>query len=79
MIVHEIKTINTIFNVRFFLYIIYSKIKSFYGGITKYIMQYLDMAWENKYIFTFSRNLEVMSKNLNKDFRTWMAITNFLA
>ena len=36
MIVHEIKTLNTIFNVGFFLYIIYSKIKTlFYGEITK--------------------------------------------
>ena len=35
----------------FCIYNLLLKLKSFYGGITKYIMQYLDMAWENKYIF----------------------------
>ena len=36
------------------------------GGILpKCIMQYLDRAWEVKYIFKFSRKLEVMSNNYN--------------
>ena len=33
------------------------------GEWPKYIMQYLDMAWEKKNIFTFSRKLEAMSDN----------------
>ena len=45
-----------------FLYIIYSKNQNpFMGVYPQHIMQYLDMSWENKYIFTFSRKLEVMS------------------
>ena len=65
MIVHEKKKKkNKIFNVFFFKYIIYSKNRnSFLGELPKYIMQYLDTAWENKFFFTFSRKLEVMSNN----------------
>ena len=33
------------------------------GELTKFIMQFLDTAWENKYFFTFSRKFEVMSNN----------------
>ena len=64
MIVHEIKTKKRFLMSDFFLYIIYSKNRNrFIGELSKYIMQYLDMACENKYIFTFSRKLEVMSNN----------------
>ena len=37
------------------------------GEKPKYSMQYLDMAWDNKYIFTFSRKIEAMSDNKNKN------------
>ena len=63
MIVHEIITINKTLKSDF-LYKIYSKnLNNFMGEYPKYIMQYLDMTWENKRIFTFSRKLEVMSNN----------------
>ena len=67
MEVHDIKTKkNKIFNVRVFLIyeIIYSKNQNpFWGELPKYDMQYIDMALENKYIFTCSRKLEVMNNN----------------
>ena len=47
----------------FFIYNLLKKSKSFYGGIKKIYREYLDTAWENEYIFTFSRKFEVMSNN----------------
>ena len=65
MIVHEIKTKkHKIFNVRFFKNIIYSKNRNtFFGELPNFLMQYLDTACENKYIFTCSITLEVKSNN----------------
>ena len=63
MIFHEIITINKIFYVRFFIYNLLQKSNPVMGEQPKYFMQYLDMAWDNKYLFTFSRKLEVMSNN----------------
>ena len=54
---------NQFFNAIFLMYNLLKKLKSFFGELPKYIMQYLDTAWENKYIFTFSRKLEVRSNN----------------
>ena len=47
----------------FFIYNLLQKSKSFYGGITKIYHAVSSMAWKNKYIFTFSRKLEVMSND----------------
>ena len=47
-----------------FSYKIYSKNRmSILGELPKYIIQYLVTAWENKYIFTFSKKLDVVSNN----------------
>ena len=47
----------------FIIYNLLLKSKSFFWGkLPKYIMQYLDTAWKNKYIFTFSGKLEIKIK-----------------
>ena len=64
MIVHGMKIF-----VRFSIFQLYSKTNLTFKAYPKYIMQYLVMAWDNKYICTFSRritaslagNLELLS------------------
>ena len=49
-----------------FLYIIYSKNPNpILGVLPKYIMQYLVTAWDNKYMFTFSKleDLKVLRRS----------------
>ena len=54
-----------IFKFRFLIYNLLKKSFSYFRELPKYIIQYLVTAWENKLIFTFSKNLDVVSNNQN--------------